>query len=329
MRIAIAYTPAAPDAPPQDLDGLVQRDAVAAALGELGHQVQTLAFGLDLQRVQAELVAMRPECVFNLVEAVAGHDRLQTLAPELFEALGLAFTGAGQVALLQTTHKLVAKRWLRQSGLPTPDWIEIRGPAQAGSLAGQALIVKSAWDHGSAGLDDDAVGEHDDLDLLIDRLRRLSARPGQEWFAERFVDGREFNLSVLAGPDGPQVLPLAEICFDDFEPGKPRMVGYRAKWDATSFEYHHTERIFDFPPEDGPLLDELRRLALACWERFDLRGFVRVDFRVDRAGQPWILEININPCISPDAGFAAAVARAGMHYRQAIERVVADALRTF
>ena len=117
-------------------------------------------------------------------------------------------------------------------------------------------------------------------------------------------------------------LPPAEIDFAAFPDDKPHIVGYRAKWDADSFEYHHTPRRFDFPANDRPLLDRLSQLAIQCWREFGLRGYARVDFRVDEAGRPWILEINANPCLSPDAGFAAAVEQAGIGYDQAIERIV-------
>ncbi|MFH2099767.1 MAG: D-alanine--D-alanine ligase, partial [Pseudomonadota bacterium] len=50
----------------------------------------------------------------------------------------------------------------------------------------------------------------------------------------------------------------------------------------------------------------------------------RVDFRVDPDGNPFILEVNANPCLSPDAGFAAAVDRAGMPFDRAVERILAD-----
>ena len=113
----------------------------------------------------------------------------------------------------------------------------------------------------------------------------------------------------------PQVLPPAEIDFGDFPPDKPRIVGYQAKWDDESFEYHHTPRRFEFPSTDRALLAELSRLAADCWHQFGLRGYVRVDFRVDRDGRPWILEVNSNPCLSLDAGFAAAVQRAGITVR--------------
>jgi D-alanine-D-alanine ligase len=140
-----------------------------------------------------------------------------------------------------------------------------------------------------------------------------------------FIEGREFNLTVLGGAGGPRVLPPAEIDFGAFPDGKPHIVGYRAKWDAGSFEFHHTPRRFDFPQEDGGLLDHLTMLALRAWDEFGLRGYARVDFRVDRAGQPWILEVNANPCLAPDAGLAAAVQHSGIGYDRAIQWIVEDA----
>ncbi|MBE0567296.1 MAG: hypothetical protein IH621_15160 [Krumholzibacteria bacterium] len=156
-------------------------------------------------------------------------------------------------------------------------------------------------------------------------LAGRAGRPGAPWFAEAFVEGREFNLALLDGPSGPAVLPPAEILFPDFPPDKPRIVGYAAKWDPDSFEYAHTVRAFPTGAADGPLLAELERLALACWELFGLRGWARVDFRVDEAGRPLILEVNANPCLSPDAGYAAALDRAGLAYGEAMDRILATA----
>jgi D-alanine-D-alanine ligase len=323
VNLVVLYTPAPPDAPPQDLDGLVQAEAVAAAAGRLGHAVTRLAFDLDLASVRRALLAARPDVVFNLVEAVSGQDRLLHLAPALLEAMGLPFCGSGLVAMLSTTNKLLAKQRLRAEGLPTPDWWEAYGGG--GELRpGDRVIVKSAWDHGSAGLDEDSLLEVTEPEAVRARLRGLCAQPGQVWFAERFVDGREFNLSVLGGPAGPGVLPAAEIRFPGYGPDKARVVGYRAKWDTDSFEYQHTVRAFDFPPEDEALLERLGELSLAAWRLFGVRGWARVDFRIDPQGRPWILELNANPCISPDAGFAAAAERAGLGYDQAIQRILQD-----
>ncbi len=146
-------------------------------------------------------------------------------------------------------------------------------------------------------------------------------------FIEEFVDGREFNLSVLGRRGAePEMLPPAEIRFVEFPAGKPRMVGYKAKWDESSPEFGRTPRTFEF-------LDGMRRcsrgsaaIAGRCWALFGLRGHARVDFRVDGSGAPWVLEVNANPCLSSDAGFAAAAARAGLSMRDTVARIVADTL---
>ncbi|MEW6252659.1 MAG: D-alanine--D-alanine ligase, partial [Planctomycetota bacterium] len=195
-------------------------------------------------------------------------------------------------------------------------------------------IIKPVWEEASVGLDEDSVVPVRAAGGLQAALVRGAERCGGEVFAEQFIDGREFNLSVLAeaaadgtSAGGPDVLPPAEIDFVDYASGKPKVVGYRAKWDAASFEFHHTPRRFDFPSEDRPLLDELSRIAARCWRVFGLRGYVRVDFRVDAAGRPFVLEVNANPCLAPDAGFYAATQQAGLPFAAVVSRILADAMR--
>ena len=187
-------------------------------------------------------------------------------------------------------------------------------------------IIKSVWEHASRGLDDENVIREGDSSLVRERLQEFIARTGRPHFAEQYIDGREFNVPLLDGPGSPRVLPMAEIDFSGFPADKPRIVGHRAKWHESSFEYNNTPRSFRVRQHDRQLVESLQRLALQCWWLFDLRGYVRVDFRVDRAGQPWILEINANPCLSLDAGFAAALAEAGISYDEAIGRIVQSAL---
>jgi D-alanine-D-alanine ligase len=224
-----------------------------------------------------------------------------------------------------TSNKVLAKRLLRSSGLPTPDWVAIEAgsPRCSGRIEGRA-VVKSVWEEASVGLDDHSVVDGGEIRSLAREMAVRAEGLGGEAFAEAYVEGREFNLSVLGGPSGAEVLPIAEIRFVDYAPGRPRLVGYRAKWDADSFEYHHTPRCFDFPPADAPLLGRLEELALACWRLFALRGYARVDFRVDAEGCPWILEVNANPCLSPDAGFLAAADRAGLGRTDVVGRILAD-----
>jgi D-alanine-D-alanine ligase len=326
MKVTILHNPVPPDAPPEVADVLAQVQAVEAACHVLGHRVARMAFPTDLAQLREALFGTRPDVVFNLVEYVLGEDKLQHISPAILEVVGVPFTGASQVATILTTNKLTGKRFLASAGLPTPDWWEAQVKTPCPPPApGDRVIIKSVWEHGSVGLDEDSIVTVDDPATVIRHLSQLADRTGRTWFAERFVDGREFNLSVIAGLTGPDVLPQAEIRFEGYGPDKPKVVGYRAKWDVDSYEYHHTNRTFDHPPEDEPLLADLSRLAKAAWVAFDLHGYARKDFRVDPAGRPFILEINTNPCIAPDAGFAAAVARAGMTYADAVARILHDA----
>ena len=327
MKITIIHQHVSADAAADERDVLDQAEAIKHALTANGHVVSVLACTTDLGNVRRKLDVQKPDCVFNLVETLDGSGRLIHLAPATWETAGIPFTGSSSEALYLTTHKLLSKERMSAAGLPVPEWVEGEGRnAQRSTFNAQRStqkadwIVKSVWEHASAGLGDASILRGVTADEVAARIPAGS-------FAERFIDGREFNLALLAGPDGPEVLPPAEIVFEDFPAGKPRIVGYQAKWDGDSFEYAHTVRCFADPAADGPLLAELKRLALRCWEVFRLGGYARVDFRVDAQGRPWILEVNSNPCLSPDSGFAAALEKAGLPYADAMERIVREAVK--
>jgi D-alanine-D-alanine ligase len=327
VHVSILHNAVPHDASAADRDVLVQADVVRAALASLGHTWTTIACTLDLDNARQELLAARPDVIFNLVESLGGSDWLMLAATSLLDTLGIPYTGSPTESILLTTHKLLAKDRLRQAGLPTPDWAApSRNATRPAATLRPPYLIKTVREHASFGLDEDSVILQDDPIALPDRLHKRIDQLGCPCFAEAYVDGREFNLSVLAGPDGPQVLPPAEIDFSSFPAHKPRVVGQRAKWEEESFEFVNTVRRFDFPPADSPLLDRLTRIARDSWDVFGLHGWARVDFRVDPAGNPWILEINANPCLSPDAGFAAAVDRAGLTFAAAVARILADAL---
>lgn len=299
-----------------ELDTLVQLEAVSAALKRCAGSVDTLAFSENLPLMREHLKHLQPDCVFNLVESAAGQGMLIQLAPALLESMQWPYTGSPLQSVFLSSHKLLAKQWMQQHGIPTPHWnAEGMGP----------WIVKSVWEDASYGIDAKSI-VYDSSALAAECVQRKQ-RYGGLWFAERYIDGREFNLSLLETSTGCRILPPAEICFNQFPDDMPRIVDYRAKWQEDSFEYQHTERRFHTCAVDTPLYNDMQRLALLCWEVFGLRGYARVDFRVDVDNQPWVLEVNANPCLSPDAGFAAALSEEGIGFEQAIADIVNVALR--
>ncbi|HEX5679905.1 MAG TPA: D-alanine--D-alanine ligase [Desulfobacterales bacterium] len=333
MRVTIVHNAVADDDAPDERDVLVQAEAIQAALSALGHEPGTLPCTLDLSELKRRLTELQPDLIFNIVESLDGKGRLIHVIPFLLDALNVPYTGACAEAMCLTSHKVLAKQRLAAAHMPTPPWIgpwpddvpnlPPVGPDPAGMPDGK-WIVKSVWEHASIGLDETTHLLCDHAERAATLLRERAPRLGGACFAERFIDGREFNLALLAAPGGPQVLLPAEILFEGYADQTLKIVGYRAKWDSDSYEFHHTPRRFDFPPEDAVLLARLRDLALRCWRLFGLNGYARVDFRIDAAGRPWILEINANPCLSPDAGFAAALDASGISYAGAVERILSD-----
>lgn len=331
MRILLLHQAINADSALDERDVLAQRDAVSSALLQLGHEVADFPCTLNLAELRDELLSYAPDLVFNLVESLGGSDRLIGVVPLLLDSLAIPYTGVPSLALQLTSSKTLAKRQLAQAGLPTLPWIDgERGEhvvqnAETMSLAWPGRwIRKPIYEHASLGMTDEAVMECTSAADVVEHTRRWQEQLGVPCLAEPFVEGREFNLSLLAGPEDPLVLPVAEIQFIHFPAGKPRIVGFAAKWESAAAEFSNTPRRFNFPSEDHRLLERLHSIALQCWHFFHLRGYCRVDFRVDERGQPWILEINANPCLALDGGFIAAVERAGMTYRDAIALIVED-----
>jgi D-alanine-D-alanine ligase len=300
-----------------ELDVLVQSQAIETTLMELGYQTRKQFFSLDLGSTLGVLTDWQPDGVFNLVESLAGRGSLIHLAPSLLESMSVPFTGSGTYAMIATTDKLRCKQLLRKAGIPTPDWIPNWDEPTTSAKPGK-YILKPVSEDGSVGITDESF-------LVIDAPEKYTFplnENGPVLFAEEFIDGREFNLSVLDGPAGPEVLPAAEMVYINYPEEKPRILNYASKWDEDSFEYKNTQRSFDLRPEDETLVMEMNRISLECWKLFELKGYARVDFRIDHNNKPFVLEVNANPCISPDAGFPAACEKAGISYTLMAQRII-------
>jgi D-alanine-D-alanine ligase len=310
-----------------EADVLVQVELVSKVLTNLGYRVHVLPFSMNLAAVAARLQQIHPVLVFNLVETVNGTGSLIHVAPALLDHLRMNYTGARTDAVFITSNKILAKKMMKAAGIPTPAWFEVGEAMDNGPVPSGTYVIKSLWEHASVGLDEDSVITAGEKQNLIFEMEARKEQLGGSCFAEAYVDGREFNLSLLtAGQGGSIVFPPAEIRFDHYPAGKKKVVGYRAKWETESFEYLNTPRCFEFAAEDQPLLTQLTAIAKECWRLFGLRGYARVDFRVDQAGKPWVLEVNTNPCLSPDAGFVAASQRASLTIQTVLQNIINDAI---
>lgn len=321
MTVAVSYVPvihAALPGRPDEQDTITTAHDIAATLVRLGHRSAVIDIGADFAPLRA-LALRRPAVFFNMAETVVGDPTRAAQPVRLMEELGLRFTGCGSEALTGALSKTATKRQLAAHGIATPKWW------QAGDAVPPEVrvIVKSDSEHASLGIDAASVVAGSRAGA---EMRARQARFGGKFFAEAFVDGREFNIALLQDGEGVQVLPIPEILFDGLPAGAPRIVDYAAKWDTKSHAYWHTPRAFGLEAREPVLAAALTRQALACWRAFGLAGYARVDFRVGHDGAPMVLEINTNPCLAPDAGFAAAAESAGIEYDTLIDRVLDAAL---
>jgi len=325
-KIVILHTDVAPDAGDDELDCLRQADTVAEALRTLGYEPVLMPFVFDLGKNIEALRSANPYVVFNLVETLGGRGSLIHVAPALLDFLQIPYTGCRTDAMFLTSNKPIAKKIMYNAGIETPAWITEDG-FSAGSTAADTFIVKASWEDASVGLDENSIIKTTNktgiLAVINNRKKKLSG----PCFAEAYIEGREFNIALLATESGVKLLPPAEMLFLDYPPDKPKLLDYRAKWVEDSFEYDNTRRTLDIPSADAALIAGLQDIALRCWQLFGLRGYARVDFRVDKKGNPFVLEINANPCLSLEAGFAAALERANLKYHEAIGCLVNDALK--
>jgi D-alanine-D-alanine ligase len=312
-------------ASPDALDTVLQARSVRESLARCGWRTSEHVLGSDPAALEAGLAHRKPGVVFNLVESCHGLASLACLAPALFRKAGFPFTGADEGSMALAGDKALARRLLHAAGLPVPPGVTM-GELQRGVFPGPGTyIVKARFEDASLGLGADCVVDVRERAELLAAMQKFAPRMGGDCVAEGYVRGREFNLALLAEPGGGvRDLPLAEMVFDPAMPG-PAILHYEAKWNQGCADYAASVRSFDLDGEEN-LVSEMRRIGLACWELFNLAGYARIDFRVAGSGQIYVIDVNPNPCITPDAGFAAAAQRAGLDHTELVQEIVFDAL---
>lgn len=291
--------------------------AVAEALEGLGRRVALAPIHTDMETALAPYPPT-DWIVFNLGEGESGHLFEEARIAWALEAMGYLHTGAGGEALARSTNKAWAKARLFWAGIPTPPWRLYRHPDEVVQEdLPFPLFVKPVAEDASQGIGEEAVVH--DLEGLRRRVAYITSRYRQAALAEAFIAGREFNVSLWGRP--PEVLPLAEVDFSRIPSPYARIVSFAAKWEEDSFEYHNTP--VHCPAELDPLLAEhIRDVARRAWAAIGCRGYARVDIRVSTDGVPYVLEVNCNPDISPDAGFFRAARAAGYSYPEMVLHIL-------
>lgn len=288
-----------------EADTLLQAKEIEAHLKNLKHKTMRLGFD-KIAQLEMALFEYKPDAVFNLVESLSGSDRFAYLAPALLESQKISFTGNSALPLILASEKIKLKHLLSSQGVPTPTGMD--------SNKSTRFIVKSVSEHASFGIDEYSIvtGTNAAQNLIEAKTQKY----GGEWLAEEYIDGREFNLSLLETKNGMLLLPPAEILFEGFAENSPRIVDYKAKWDESSHAYNNTPRQF------CEITEDMKSIASKTWKALGLKGYARIDLRMDSLGKLWVIDINPNPCLSSDAGFMASAKKYGIESQEVIHTIL-------
>lgn len=261
--------------------------------------------------------------IFNLCESIRNKTYLEPYIISVFEHLGFRYTGSERRTLANCLNKARAKEVLQAHGLPTAAY-QVFTPWTIHRHLEFPLIVKPVSEDASIGITRNSVVQDDRA--LRRQVRYIWEMYSQPALVEEFIDGREFNVTIL-GNDSPRVLPLSEINFRHIANPFERIVSFRAKWVPLSPEYLGT------PPACPARVSEslkarIEDAARRAYQAMGLRDYGRVDIRV-RNGMPYVLEVNPNADLSPDAGIARAAHVAGMLYADLADEIVRLAARRY
>ena len=291
-------------------------EAVESAIETWGHDAIRVPVNPDGRWVERVRRA-RFDLVFNLCEGIDSVAEFEPMVIAVLELFGIPYTGNSSATAALCLHKNLVNTMLDSAGLPVPRWSLARRGEDVTSV-GFPAICKPAAEDASIGIEQRSVVRS--TRALLARVEAMHEM-WDEVLIQRFIDGREVNVGIV----GDGLLPIAEINFGDMPRGMWKIVSYRSKWITGS-----DEDIGATPscPADLPraLTRELERIALTAWRAVGGQGYGRADFRVDRTGRPWLLEVNPNPDISPGAGLARMAGVAGMDYAALVRRLCEIAL---
>jgi D-alanine-D-alanine ligase len=296
-------------------------EAVHRALLELDFDVSQVPLVPPLERAKRKLRNINTDLVFNLFEGFCGSPDTEAVLPKILSEMGIPSTGCPASALKLGLDKAKMKVILKAAGIRTPDFQLLNPETLNWFRLDYPCIVKPRCEDASHGLSPESVVN--DFASLEKQSGLVSNRYSGGAMVEEFIDGREFNTTILGNSEY-RILPVSEIIYS-LPSGMPRILTFAAKWEPDNPYFEGTKAVC--PAEvTAEERERIAETAVAAFRIIGGQGYARVDMRMDREEQVNVIEVNPNPDISPGSGAVRQAEVAGMTYTQFIEKIVQLAL---
>ncbi len=290
----------------------------------LRHRVSVVPLANDLMGFQRRLSRLRPDVVFNQYDDIVHGAIYEMRVAALVRMMGFPLTGSHALALGLCRYKYMAVSLLQGAGLPVPP--ESRLLERTGDISRFRwrfpAIVHPAQEHAGIGLGRESVVHS--VRQLRTQVRTILQVHKQPAMVQRFLTGREFNIGVVGGRKL-RVMPFAEVNYSKLPDEIPPIMSYAAKWLANTVEYRRTSVVCP-AVVDARLARKLSSLSVDAFRAVGGWGYGRVDIRLDDAGEPYVLEVNCNPCIEDDVALARSAKAAGITYPQLLQLIIEASL---
>ena len=309
------------DDPPDaaaELDGIDTVDALTKAFESAGHRV--VRIGNARQLLAAINKGLEVDLVFNIAEGHRGRNR-ESQIPNILEMFDIPFSGADALTLGVTLDKAVAKKCWVSDGVPTGKFFEatLQDDLKKLNTIGYPLIVKTSQEGTSKGITKNSRVENlQQLQAEVEKVCKVYKQPA---LCEQFIKGTEFTVAVI-GNENPIALPVVQYAVA----GNTNMGNEFYSYEhivAKSVQYICPAQI------DKAMALKLQEVAIVAYKSIECRDLGRVDFRVDEKGNPFVLEINPLPNLSPSEVFPMCAKAYGLTYNQLINKILGFALSRY
>jgi D-alanine-D-alanine ligase len=294
------------------------REEIFDSLVKLGHEPSYICIDGSKQSLTS-LAKSGVDLMFNLTESWAGDDTKDMNIAAYLDLLGIPYTGSGPRALHLAADKVMAKKVFEFHEIKTPDFAtSYKGKLDHSHDIAFPLIVKPASEDGSIGIDVGSVVHS--VKELMERIHYIHEEFDSPVLIEKYIEGREIYGAVI-GNNSPEALPLVELDLSKLPKGTPKIAGQEVKWEKETEAYKVTKSA---PVDD---LDEettqkVQETAIAAYEALKIRDYGRIDMRLTKKGEVFVIEANPNPWLASYSEFAMAAKKAGRSYNQLIGEII-------